>query len=96
MRTSRSLAVVCSRFEDAVRSMDKDALYFSALYDNKSHIDIVSEKLKEIAEAHNKYFDGFKIQKEGDTWRLGVTVYESIQARDMAVKKGANYERCSA
>ena len=85
MRTRRSLAVVCSRFEDAVRSMD-----------NKSHIDIVSEKLKEISEAHNKYLDGFKIQQEGDTWRLGVTVYESIQARDKAIKKGVNYERCSA
>ena len=85
MRTRRSLAVVCSRFEDAVRSMDKDALYFSALYDNKSHIDIV-----------NKYFDGFKIEKEGDTWRLGVTVYENIQVRDKAIKKGVTYERCSA
>lgn len=96
MRTRRSLAVVCSRLEDAVRSMDKDALYFSALYDNKSHIDIVSEKLKEITEAHNKYFDGFKIEKEGDTWRLGVTIYDNIEARDRAQKRGTTYERCSA
>lgn len=96
MRVRRTLAVVSSRFEDAVRSMEKDALYFSALYDNKSDIDIVSEKLREITEAHGKYFDGFKLEKEGDTWRLGVTVYESIQARDKAIKKGTNYERCSA
>ena len=88
MRVRRTLAVVSSRFEDAVRSMEKD--------DNKSDIDIVSEKLREITEAHGKYFDGFKLEKEGDTWRLGVTVYESIQARDKAIKKGTNYERCSA
>lgn len=96
MRTRRSLAVVCSRFEDAVRAMEKDALYFSAFYDNKSHIDVVSEKLREITEEHGKYFDGFKISKHGDTWKIGITVYADIKARDIAQKKGADYERCNS
>lgn len=95
MRRRRSLAVICSRFEDAVRSMEKDALYFSAFYDNKSHIDLVSEKLREITEEHGRYFDGFKISKKEDSWVIGITVYADIKARDHAQKKGADYERCN-
>lgn len=94
-RKRRSLAVVMSKLEDVVSTMQSRAVYFSAYYDNKSDIDIVSEKVSEVVAHYGKVLGGWGIKKiDADNYQLGVTVYEDNEAAEYDRKKGITYERC--
>lgn len=93
-RQRRTLAVVMSKLEDVVSTMSSPALYFSAYYDNKSNIDIVSEKISEVVSHHGKVLGGWMIKPIDNDYKLGVVVYENDAAAERDRKKGINYERC--
>lgn len=92
-RQRRTLAVVLSKLEDVVSSMQSTALYFSANYDNKTHIDLVSEAVAEVVSHHNKVLGWWGIKEINGDYKLGVVVYEDHQAEERDRKKGVNYER---
>lgn len=93
-RQRRTLAVVCSKLEDVVSAMTSPALYFSAYYDNKSDLDIVSAKVQEIVSHYGKVLGGWMIKQVDDGHKLGVVVYEDDAAAERDRKKGIDYERC--
>ena len=92
-RQRRTLAVVTSKLEEVVSAMQSSALYFSAYYDNKTHIDFVSEKIHEVVTHHNKVLGWWGIKEIDGEYKLSVVVYENHAAEERDRKKGIDYER---
>lgn len=88
----RTLAAVCSKLEDMIVGSDAPAIYFSALYDNKTPFDVVSDKIGEIAKHHKKIVGWIGLDNSTDT-RLGVVIYRDEQARLTDEKRGIKYDR---
>lgn len=89
----RTLAVVANKLEDVVASMQTDAVYFSAFYDNKTHIDLVAAKIEEVITHYGKVVGWWQIKKFDDDFKLGVVVYSDHTAAERDRKKGVDYER---
>lgn len=89
----RTLAVVANKLEDVVAPMQSDAVYFSAFYDNKTHIDFVADKINEIVTHYGKVVGWWQIKKFGEDYKLGVVVYADHAAAEKDRKKGIDYER---
>lgn len=90
----RTLAIVANKLEDVVASMQTDAVYFSAYYDNKTHIDFVADKIEEVVKHYDKIVGWWQIKKINDEdYKLGVVVYANEAAAERDRKKGINYER---
>lgn len=94
-RRHNTLAVVTRKLEDVVSTMQGPALYFSALYDNKTHIDILSEALHQVIDHHNKVLGSFSVTNVDGQYMLGVVVYEDHAAEKRDHEKGVIYERSS-
>lgn len=93
-RPRRTLAMVTNRLEDAVESMQGPALYFSALYDNKTSLELVSEKISEVVSRYNKVLGWWQVKDVGHgDYKLGVVVYSDHKAEQDDLKLGINYER---
>lgn len=90
----RTLAVVASKLEDAVSTMQSSALYFSAYYDNKTDLELLSEKLSEIVSHYGKILGWWSVKEFDGDFKLGVVVYQDQKAADHDRKKGVKYERC--
>lgn len=93
-RQRKTLAMVMNRLEDAVETMQSPALYFSALYDNRTRFDLVSEKISEVVSRYNKVLGWWQIKDIGNgEFKLGVVVYNDNKAEQEDIKRGVDYER---
>lgn len=94
MRQRKTLSSVSHTLSDLISTMGATPLYFSAGYNNKDHIDVVSEKIEEVVKAHDKVLGYFAIKQTKDgEYRLGVVVYPDEATRRRDEKKGVDYER---
>lgn len=77
-----------------METMQGPALYFSALYDNKTQVSLVSEKIGETISRYNKLLGWWQIKDIGNgEFKLGVVVYNDHKAEQQDIKRGVDYER---